>query len=237
MIKLIDKVVSLGHTEDMSLRIIKSGQVMVNNEVLFMPNQKINDSDSIIIKESKKYVSRGAFKLLNAIEEFDMDLNNKVVLDIGSSTGGFTQVSLESGAKHVFALDVGTNQLEYKLRNDKRVTTLEKTNLKTITKEMFNESIDVVVTDVSFISLKHVFKVVNGLDTKVIMALIKPQYEANSNQILKGGIAPKEIHEEIIEKVKSYASEYGFVLSSIKESPITGAKSKNIEYISIFNKK
>ena len=237
MVRLIERVIELGFDEEKAKRIIQSGQVLVNNEVLFMANQKIKDTDKVIIKESKKYVSRGAFKLLSAIEEFNLDLNNKVVLDIGSSTGGFTQVALENKASHVFALDVGTNQLDYKLRSDKRVTTLEKTNLKTITPEMFNKDIDVVVTDVSFISLKHVFRVVKDLDVNFIMALIKPQYEANSDQILKGGIAPKEIHEEIISKVKTYALEEGFVLKDIKESPIVGAKSKNIEYLSVFIKK
>ena len=236
MIKLIDKVISLGFDKDKAKRIIQSGQIMVNNEVLFMANQKIKENDKVLIKESKKYVSRGAFKLLSAIEQFNLDLNNKVVLDIGSSTGGFTQASLENNASHVFALDVGTNQLDYKLRSDKRVTTLEKTNLKTITPEMFEKDIDIVVTDVSFISLKYVFRVVKDLDVDFIIALIKPQYEANSNQIIKGGIAPKEIHEEIIEKVKGYAFEEGFILKNIKESPIVGSKSKNIEYLSLFVK-
>lgn len=226
----------LSQVNDHAEGLIRSGNVMVNEEVVFIPSTKIKDTDVIKVKQQKEWVSRGAYKLISAIETFGLDFNNKVVLDIGSSTGGFTQVALAKGAKFVNSLDVGTNQLDYSLRVNKKVQVFEKTNLKTIIPSMFKDKIDVIITDVSFISLRHVFKVSKDLEPELIMALIKPQFEANSNQILSGGIAPIEIHEEIIEKVKRYALENDFKLIEYKESPIKGAKSKNIEYISLFKK-
>lgn len=217
--------------------LIRSGNVMVNNEVVFIPSTKINETDNIKVKEQKEWVSRGAYKLISAIEMFKLDFKNKVILDIGSSTGGFTQVALAHGAKFVNALDVGTNQLEYSLRVNKQVQVFEKTNLKTILPSMFKDKIDVIVTDVSFISLKYVFNVCKDLEPEFIMALIKPQFEANSDQIITGGIAPQEIHEDIINKVKGYAEANDFILLGYHESPIKGAKSKNTEYISLFKRK
>jgi len=147
-------------------------------------------------------------------------------------------VALVNGAKKVYSLDVGTNQLDYKLRSDKRVVSIERTNLKTITPEMFDEKIDIVVTDVSFISLKHVFNVCSKLgDEKLqIIALIKPQFEANSDQVQSGGFVPEELHEEIIDKVKNYANGNLFNLIKINKSIIKGNKSKNQEYISLFER-
>ena len=238
IVTLKQKVIEMGYTEDKAERIIMSGIVKVNDVVVFIPSEKLKETDVIVFKKTKEWVSRGAYKLLAAIEQFNMDFNNKVVLDIGSSTGGFTEVSLKNGAEHVYSLDVGTNQLAYKIRASEKVTALEKTNLKTITKEMFDKNIDIVVTDVSFISLKHVFNVVSNLGTKdlKIMALIKPQFEANSNQVQKGGIVPEELHEEIIEKVKKFASANNFHLIGINKSPIKGKKTGNIEYITMFER-
>ena len=237
-VTLLDKVIELGHTSDKAKRIIMSGIVKVNDTIVFIPSEPIKSGDSVVIKKTKEWVSRGAYKLLAAIDEFGFDFQDKIVLDIGSSTGGFTEVSLKNGAKHVFALDVGTNQLAYKIRADEKVTPLEKTNLKTITPDMFDQQIDIVVTDVSFISLRHVFNVVSNLGNKSlkIMALIKPQFEANSNQVEPGGIVPKDLHEGIIKKVKQYAEDNGFELIKINESPIKGKKTGNIEYITMFER-
>ena len=174
--------------------IIRSGKVMINNEVCMMPNTSIKDSDEIRINLKDKYVSRGAYKLEKAIEVFKIDLNNKVVLDIGCSTGGFTQVSLLNGASKVYALDVGTNVLDYSLRSNDKVIVMEKTNLKTIDYNNFKD-VDVVVTDVSFISLKQVFKVIENFGVD-IMALIKPQFEANSDQVEEGGFVSEDKHED-----------------------------------------
>ena len=230
---LLEKIVSLGFSEERAYKLIKSGNVLVNEEVNLFPNTKINNQ-LIRIKEIKHYVSRGAYKLLKAIEIWNIDFNNKVVLDIGSSTGGFTQVALEHKANYVYALDVGTNQLDYSLRSNDKVKVLEKTNLKTITKEMFNKKIDIVITDVSFISLKHVFKVLEDFKGITLVVLIKPQFEANSNQVQSKGIVPNELHKEIIDKVKNYAKQYNFIFQDVKESPIKGQKSGNVEYLALF---
>ncbi len=237
-ITLLQKIEEMGHDKDKATRIIMSGMVKVNENVVFTPSETIQPTDSIVLKKTKEWVSRGAYKLLSAIEKFNIDFNNKVVLDIGSSAGGFSEVSLKSGASHVFALDVGTNQLDYKLRSDERVTVMEKTNLKTIRRDLFDKEIDVVVTDVSFISLKHVFNVLKDIGDKnlQVMALIKPQFEANSDQVMSGGIVSEELHEEIIDKVKAFAAKNKFELKKIDKSPITGKKIGNIEYITLFER-
>ncbi len=235
---LITYLVEQGQSKDKAERVIRSGQVMINDVVVFTPSEPLKDTDRILIKKTKEWVSRGAYKLLKAIDVFNLDIKDKAVLDIGSSTGGFTQVALENGALQVNSVDVGTNQLDYKLRVDPRVNVFEKTNLKTITPEMFDRKIELVIVDVSFISLRHVFNVSKALGDKdlQIMALIKPQFEANSNQVQPGGIVLKELHQEIIDKVKGYAEANGFILKEVQASPITGNKSKNIEYISLFER-
>ena len=185
---LIQKMIEMNYDEKLADSLIRIGSVFVDEVAITMPQTKIKLDAVIKVKESKKYVSRGAYKLLSALEEFLINPKDLVCLDVGSSTGGFTQVLLEKGAKFVYALDVGTNQLEYKIRSDVRVKTLEKTNLKVINKSMFDQQIDLIVCDVSFISLKHVFDVISPLlkESSYFIALIKPQYEANSNDVSEG---------------------------------------------------
>ncbi|MCP4337201.1 MAG: TlyA family RNA methyltransferase [Mycoplasma sp.] len=235
---LIKLLINKGYGLDESKKLIRAGYVKVDGEEIIIPDTKIRENAEIIIKETKKWVSRGALKLLEAIKFFNINFKDCVVLDIGSSTGGFTEVALKYGAKKVYSLDVGTNQLDFSLRRQEKVCSLEKTNLKTIKKEMFEDKIEIVVTDVSFISLKEVFKVLkNTLEKKIkVVALIKPQYEAFPDQVLKGGIVKKELHKNIIEKVIKHAENFNFKLIDYKESPIKGKKSKNIEYISLFEK-
>ena len=233
--KLIDKVVELMkelNTTDCT-RYIQVGKVLVNEEIILLPNYKIKENDVIRIKESKKWVSRGGEKLEYAIKEFDVDFNEKIVLDIGSSTGGFTDVSLKYGAAKVYALDVGTNQLDYKLRINPKVKSMEKTNIRDIDINTFNEKIDIVVCDVSFISLKKIIdaiEVIKHPQLKLIL-LLKPQFEAKKYLLEKGGIVSQEHHEEIIYNIKEYLIEKKYTFLDVKESIIKGKKSKNIEYI------
>lgn len=235
---LLEYVIEQGNNETNARKIIQSGKVMVNNEEVIVPSIKIKDTDVVTIKESKKWVSRGAEKLLAAIERFNIKLENKVVLDIGSSTGGFTQVALAEGAARVIAVDVGTNQLDYKLRSHPKVEVWEKTNVKDLKESMFNIRVEYVVTDVSFISLWHVFDVLKNFTSNFdVMALIKPQYEAEVSQVSEGGYVDPKYHEEIITKVTKQAAELGFYLTDISPSPITGSKSKNIEYLTIFKRR
>ncbi|AAT27566.1 TlyA family RNA methyltransferase [[Mycoplasma] mobile] len=239
-IKLIDRVIEkFDFTNSKASLLIRNKQIIVNKKIIADPNFLTIKDDEILLNNKKEYVSRGAYKLLDAIEEFNLkkEIKNKIVLDIGSSTGGFIEVLLKYGAEKVFALDVGTNQLDYSLRINPKVISKENTNLKQISKNLFSEKIELVTCDVSFISSKEVFKVLNFLDKGVnLILLIKPQFEANSSDVLTGGIVNKEIHNDIINKVINYGSE-SFLLKSIKECKIKGKKSKNTEYISLFERK
>lgn len=235
---LLDQVMSLGYDSKTAKTLIMSGNVLVNNEPQIIASIKIRPEDSILLKKSRQWVSRGAFKLLAAIKVFKINFNSKIVLDIGASAGGFTEVALKHGALKVYALDVGTNQLDYKLRTNNKVKVMEKTNLKVLQPQMFAEKLDIVVTDVSFISLKRVFDVLEPIlePQKTIIALIKPQFEASSNVVQKGGFVDKKYHKDIINNIISYGATKGFRCLGLEESPILGQKSKNTEYLSLFIK-
>lgn len=223
---------------ELSKRVIMSGKVYVDEVQIIKPNLKFSDQANIRVVLPKKYVSRGAYKLEHGIKKFNIDPKNKVCLDIGSSTGGFTDVLLQNKAKKVYCVDVGTNQLDYSLRNNNKVVVMEQTNLKDLKPSMFNEKINLIVCDVSFISLKHVFKVCKDLidESSDCIFLIKPQFEANSDEIEDGGFLPEEKHAGIIEKVNKFANLNNFNLVELTISPIKGQKSKNIEYIGHYRK-
>ncbi|MGZ9428849.1 TlyA family RNA methyltransferase [Mycoplasma sp. 1012] len=220
--------------------LIRMGKVKVNGEIIFIPSTKISfEKDKVeVFEEKKEWVSRGAYKLLEAIKLFNLNFQDKTVLDIGSSTGGFTEVSLKYGAKKVYALDSGTNQLDYSLRTNTKVIPLEKTNLKSISFELFKEKMDIIVCDVSFISLKEVFKVIKEIVTlnTDIMLLIKPQFEASSKYVEKGGYVDEKHHQFLINRVVEHGKDNGFKLIKISKSPILGNKSKNIEYVTLFKR-
>lgn len=234
--KLINYLIKKGFDTNKAQTLINEGKINVNHNQVVDPNLILNKDDKIEIATQKQWVSRGAYKLIEAIKQFELDFNNKVILDIGASTGGFTDVSLQYGAKKVYALDVGTNQLDYKLRTNSRVVVYEKTNLKIINSQMFDEAIDIVVCDVSFISLYHVFKVLDTIKhpNLEVIVLIKPQFEATKQQVAKGGYVNIKYHEEIIEKVNNFAVQNGFSVIKTIRSPIMGLKAKNIEYISYY---
>ena len=228
----------LNYDQDQAKRFIGSGKVLVNDQVVIVGSILIKKQDKIKVKPVKTWVSRGANKILKALEIYDYNLKEKIILDIGSSTGGFSQVCLTKGAKHVYALDVGTNQLAYKIRIDPRVTVMEKTNVKHMKAQMFDQQIDLAVCDVSFISLKYVFQALSKLANPhlKVMALIKPSFEAKRTEVKTKGIVPKKLHECIIKRIKQYAMTYGFSLIKINQSPILGRKSKTIEYLSWWRK-
>lgn len=237
---LIEKLFSLGYSNKESLGLIMSGNVLVNEEIVIKGSTKIKENDVIRIKNKKKWVSRGSYKLLEAIEKFNLDLTNKICLDVGASTGGFTQVLLSKGAKKIYSLDSGTNQLDFTLRQNEKVVSLEKTNLKSIKDDMFEEKIDFICCDVSFISVKKLFDVLSKTNVlannNYVLILIKPQFEASSNIVEKGGFVNKIHHKDIIDSIISYAIKLNFIFLSIIESPIKGNVSKNIEYLALFRK-
>ncbi len=214
--------------------IIMAGNVFVNGQKETKAGTSFADTVEIEIKgKPLKYVSRGGFKLEKAIEEFDIDIQDKVCMDVGSSTGGFTDCMLQNGAKKVYAIDVGTNQLAWKLRQDKRVITMEKTNIRYVEKEDIAELIEFSSIDVAFISLEIVLSPVRNLlkEGAEVVCLIKPQFEAGKEQVGKKGVVrDSKVHEQVIKKVIDHADSIGFNILNIDYSPITGPEG-NIEYL------
>lgn len=221
-------------------RAVMAGLVIVDDKKIDKSGTliKIDKEPVIRIKgEMSKYVSRGGLKLEKAIKVFQMDLTEKKVLDVGASTGGFTDCSLQNGASFVYAVDVGTNQLDWKLRNDSRVKSLENIHIKDLKEEdLDNNKVDYIVMDVSFISItkvmEHLIKFCHP-QTK-LMALIKPQFETEKEHIEKGGIVKDAAyHIEAIKNVIEAGRKVGFYIEGLDFSPITGTKG-NVEYISLF---
>lgn len=177
------------------------------------------------------YVSRGGLKLEKALQEFNIDLQDKIVLDIGASTGGFTHCCLEHGAKKVYALDVGYGQLDWSLRNDERVVNLEKENARFIKKENFPDIINVATIDVSFISLTLILPVLAAFPVQEIVCLIKPQFEAAPHQVRKNGVVKDPtVHREILRKIMNLAGQLYYQITALTHSPLKGPKG-NIEYL------
>lgn len=206
-------------------RLIMSGEVFIKTERIEKPGQLVDEDADIYVKsKGLKYVSRGGFKLEKAIELYEIDLNNKVCCDIGASTGGFTHCMLLNGAKKVFAIDVGTNQLDYRLRTDERVVSMEKTNFRTFDITNF-EPVDFISIDVSFISLDlilpNAYKILK--EKSELVALIKPQFEAGKDKVGKKGIIKdKIVHKEVLEKILFTVKELNFRVKGLTVSPIRG---------------
>ncbi|MFP4456819.1 MAG: TlyA family RNA methyltransferase [Clostridia bacterium] len=217
---------------------IEAGAINVNGVVVTKKSTQVNEDDDIsIIYDACPYVSKGGLKLEKAIKHFKLDFANKDILDIGASTGGFTDCALKHGARHVTAIDVGVDQLVIKLKNNSKVYSIENFNLKNISTNTFNKKFHFVVTDVSFISLKHVFKILDFvLDKKgIFVPLIKPQFELGKDSTKRGIIRSKNMHKYAIKSVVDYAKCYGYSLKNLTYSPIKGT-SGNIEFLALFVK-
>ncbi|MGL5296404.1 MAG: TlyA family RNA methyltransferase [Culicoidibacterales bacterium] len=216
-------------------RAIMAGIVYANTARILKAGEKVAADVEIMVKgKTIPYVSRGGLKLEKAIQVFGLDLTGKIVLDIGASTGGFTDCSLQNGAKFVYALDVGTNQLDWKLRNDERVLSLEKTNFRYATQELFvHGQPEFATIDVSFISLSNILPNLANILTAngEVMALIKPQFEAGREFVGKKGIVREpKVHQMVLEKTVAMMNDTGFAVQAIAHSPITGGEG-NIEFI------
>ena len=211
-----------------------AGLVFINGNREDKPGATFPHDVEITVKgDPCPYVSRGGLKLAKAMELYDLDLKDKVCMDIGASTGGFTDCMLQNGAKKVYAIDVGYGQLDYKLRTDERIVNLEKTNVRYLDTNLIAEKIDFISIDVSFISLNLIFPVAKEVlsDDGKIVCLVKPQFEAGRDQVGKNGIIrDKKVHSEVIENVLTYAENNGLYPLGITYSPVTGAKG-NIEYL------
>ena len=226
---------------EIAKRQIMVGNIIVNEQKIDKPGEVISldKIKSIRIKEKDiPYVSRGGLKLEKAINVFDLDFKDKIVLDIGASTGGFTDCSLQNGAKFVYAIDVGTNQLDWKLRNDSRVKSIENKHINDLEKKDLQDDIDIIVMDISFISIKKVLYKIKELlkDNGFAIFLIKPQFEAERNEINKGIVDSLNVHKRVINEVIEEAKIYQLFLENLTVSPIKGTKG-NVEYLAIFSNK
>ncbi len=216
-------------------RSIMAGLVFNGTERLDKPGLKIDPSLNITVKgKAIPYVSRGGLKLEKALKTFDLTIQDKLVIDIGSSTGGFTDCALQFGAKEVYAIDVGYNQLDWKLRSDPRVHVMERTNFRYVTRDDLQHGLpNFAVTDVSFISLTLIFPVLKTLlqPKSDIVALIKPQFEAGREQVGKKGIVKDEtVHIDVLKKITQFSLDQGYRIINIDYSPITGGEG-NIEFL------
>ncbi|MGM0471975.1 MAG: TlyA family RNA methyltransferase [Bacillota bacterium] len=237
----LDKVVTnrgLFPSRSKAKRAIMAGMIIVDNELVDKAGTQVDEEAEIKIKgDPCPYVSRGGYKLEKCLEEFEIDLTNQVVIDIGASTGGFTDCALQNGAQQVYAVDVGYGQLAWKLRQDDRVVNHERTNARYLTSADFETEFAVATIDVAFISLTKILPAVVDLLAAdgEILALIKPQFEAGPKQVNSNGVVKDSaVHKQVIKKVVKAGQEEGLSLVDLSFSPITGAQGHNIEYLSHF---
>ena len=214
--------------------VIMAGEVYVNGQKADKPGVSYDENASIEVRGGElKYVSRGGLKLERALEYFSGDVRDKVCIDCGASTGGFTDVMLQNGARHVYSVDVGYGQLAWSLRQDERVTVMERTNVRYITPDMFPERPEIGTIDVSFISTALIFPALAGVLTPggTVYSLIKPQFEAGKEKVGKKGVVrEKETHAEVILKFIENAEKSGFSVKGMTWSPIKGPEG-NIEFL------
>lgn len=219
--------------------IIMAGIVYVNNQKVDKAGFELKEGDVLEVRgKTLQYVSRGGLKLEKAMQEFPITLEGKVCMDVGASTGGFTDCMLRNGAVKVYSVDVGYGQLAWKLRTDERVVNLERTNFRYATREQIPDEVDFASVDVSFISLKHILPNLNTLlasDGQAV-CLIKPQFEAGKEKVGKKGVVRDlNVHLEVVENVINLALENGFSVMGLQFSPIKGPEG-NIEYLIYLNK-
>lgn len=223
----------LVESREQAQRLIMAGEVLVNEEVRSKPGQQVPRDATIRVRNPLPYVSRGGQKLAAALDEFQLDVTGLTVLDVGASTGGFTDCLLQRGAAHVMAIDVGYGQLAWKLRNDPRVTVMERTNIRHLTELPGGEPADMAVIDASFISLALVLPPTLHLlraDGEIV-ALIKPQFEAGKEQVGKGGVVRKaNVHRQVLEENCRLAEELGLTICDMTVSPLRGPAG-NVEFL------
>ena len=235
---LVDRGFADSRTKAQAL--VMAGAVLVDEQLIHKPSELYSHDANIRIKESatQRYVSRGGIKLEAALREFIIDVNALSCLDVGASTGGFADCLLQHGAQTVVALDVGHNQLDWKIRNDPRVEVREDVNARHLLPGDFEKKFDLITIDVSFISLTKILPAVVPLLTKGgrIVALIKPQFEVGKGEVGKGGIVKDPLqHQRVIGEVNTFAESLGLNVISVIESPITGADG-NVEFLALYER-
>lgn len=233
--RLDSRIFDLGLTDsrEKAKAFIMAGQVYVNGMKASKAGLTVTEKDTIEVRGTSEFVSRGGHKLKKAMNSFPISLKDKICMDVGASTGGFTDCMLQNGASKVYSIDVGYGQLAWKLRSDDRVVNLERTNIRYVTDETVPDKIDFFSVDVSFISLTLVLPAVIKLlsENGEGVCLIKPQFEAGREKVGKKGVVrDKAVHSEVIEKIRSFAVETGFSVLGLDYSPIKGPEG-NIEYL------
>lgn len=234
-IRLDQRIVQLGLLEsrEKAKAMIMAGQVYVNGQKELKAGTNVKPEDSIEVRSSMEFVSRGGYKLKKAVSVFPITLKDKICMDIGASTGGFSDCMLQNGAKKVYCVDVGYGQLAWKIRSDPRVVNLERTNIRYVTDEQVTDKIDFASVDVSFISLELVLPVAYNLlaDDGETVCLIKPQFEAGRENVGKKGVVRDiNVHKNVINKIYLFAKQLGFAVCGLDFSPIKGPEG-NIEYL------
>lgn len=229
----------LAETRSKAQSLIMAGEVYIDNQKAQKAGEQVSGDENIEVRSrGLRYVSRGGLKLEKAMECFPITLDNTICMDIGASTGGFTDCMLQNGAKRVYSIDVGYGQLAWKLRTDERVVNLERTNFRYITKEEIPETINFFSVDVSFISLKLILPPAYDLlsDSGSAVCLIKPQFEAGRENVGKKGVVrDKSVHKDVVRSVIEFTKEIGFNVGGLNYSPIKGPEG-NIEYLMYITK-
>jgi 23S rRNA (cytidine1920-2'-O)/16S rRNA (cytidine1409-2'-O)-methyltransferase len=228
---LFDK--NLVESREKAKALILVGNVLVNGIIVDKAGTLVKPDDVLTITGKMPYVSRGGVKLEHAIKTFNIDVKDKIAMDVGASTGGFTDCLLQHGAKKIFAIDVGYGQFSWRLRGDDRVVLLEKTNIRYLDRDLVPNKIDIATIDVSFISLLKVIpKVLEFLKQHgEIVALIKPQFEVGRKDVGKGGVVRDESKQiDVVERIKSASEKMGLEIKGVTASPIKGPKG-NVEYL------
>ncbi len=231
---LVDR--GLAPTRSKARALIMAGQVRIGDRVIDKAGQAIDTNENLEVITGPQFVSRGGEKLAHALDEFGLDPSGMICADFGASTGGFTDVLLQRGASRVYAIDVGYGQLDYQLRNDERVVVMERVNARHL--DSLPESIELVVIDVSFISLIQMFPAVQAVlaaQTGQCIALVKPQFEAGRDLVGKGGVVREPAtHRTVLTTVAEAAPGFGLVPRKVTRSPITGPKG-NVEFLMLFD--
>ena len=218
---------ALAPSREKARALIMAAQVLVDGRVVSKAGPAVHPESEIIVKQGLRYVSRGGLKLEGALDTLNIDVTGLTILDVGASTGGFTDCALQSGAKKVFALDVGRGLIDSKLRNDERVTLIERKNVRYLKETELSEKVDLALVDVSFISLKKVLPAIKGVvkEGGSILALVKPQFEVGKGQVGKGGIVKDAaLHREVVEDIKGFSESEGLKVLGECDSPVKGAK-------------
>lgn len=227
----------LAETRSKAQALVMAGTVLVNGQKVTKAGTQVSDEDLIEIEKQNPYVSRGGLKLESVLNLFEIDFTDKICIDIGASTGGFTDCMLQHGAKKVYAVDVGTAQLHYKLRNDPRVVNIENVNFRYFDKTLLKDDIDIITIDVSFISLDKILPLAGEIIKKdgLIIAMIKPQFELEPGEVKKGVVRDESLRQKAIDKIKNCAESLGLEILKEQDSGVKGPKG-NLEHFVLLKK-